>query len=44
MVFFQRIKINEKRFELSLDNVENIENGSKELDEIIYEIFKNKQK
>lgn len=37
-------KINEKRFELSLDNVENIENGSKELDEIIYEIFKNKQK
>lgn len=35
-------KVSSDVFELSLNNVINIENGSKELDEIIYEIFKNK--
>ena len=40
--FPEYTKISGDVFELSLDNVINIENGSKELDEIIYEIFKNK--
>lgn len=40
--FPEYTKISSDVFELSLDNVISIENGLKELDEIIYEIFKNK--
>lgn len=40
--FPEYTKISSDVFELSLDNVISIENWSKELDEIIYEIFKNK--
>lgn len=40
--FPEYIKVDENTFEVSLNNVQKIEDGSKELDEIIYEIFKNK--